>query len=83
MKKFQNLFSCPENTENERDGKLFYKSNCISPFAKAEKARREHALKGDLAYVDEEAYPDQENGWVEDTHTVWHKVKSKEEFPQG
>ncbi len=57
--------------------------NCIGPTARTAKARAKGQLKGDLAYTQQKAEADLLEGWVEDDVTVRHKLKSKEEFPQG
>ncbi|MBU3805761.1 MAG: hypothetical protein H9882_02555 [Candidatus Fournierella pullistercoris] len=60
-----------------------YRLNAISPAAKSAKAKEEHQLKPDLSYTQAKARASLEEGWVEDDVTVRHKLKSKEEFPQG
>lgn len=83
MNNVPNPLLLPGNHFNERDGKIFYSAGSISSNAKANKARAKGALKGDLAYTEQQAHVSLEEGWVEDNRTVAHKLKSKEEFPQG
>ena len=54
----------------------------IAPNGRADDARMNGTLKGDLFYTQDEAVPTPE-GWVESDRTVDHKLISKEMFPQG
>ena len=68
---------------NHSSGKTTSPLNAIPSAAKAAQARKEGSLKGDLAYTQAKARASLLEGWVEDGETVRHKLKSKEEFPQG
>lgn len=83
MKNQSNPMLCPGNHFNGQNGNVFYHTNCIASNAKANKARAQGSLKGDLAYTEQQGHVSMQEGWVEDSRTVAHKVKSKEEFPQG
>lgn len=54
----------------------------ISSNGRADDARMDGALKGELYYTQDEAEPTTE-GWVESDRTVTHKLLSKEMFPRG
>lgn len=54
----------------------------IQSNGRADDARMNGGLKGELFYTQDEAVPSTE-GWVEDKRTVTHKLLSKEMFPRG
>lgn len=77
----QNPKSITGKQPSKKQGK-YAPAGRISSNGKADDARMDGGLKGDLYYTQEEAVATPE-GWVESQRTVDHKLLSKEMFPQG